>query len=36
MYTDNKVSKCIMENGEINTKLKHKDVRYSFNRNLTY
>ncbi len=32
IYTDNQASKCIMENGEINTKLKHIDVRYHFNR----
>ena len=33
IYTDNQTSKCIMENGEVNTKLKHIDVRYNFNRN---
>lgn len=32
IYTDNQASKKIMENGEINTKLKHISVRYHFNR----
>jgi len=32
IFTDNRAKKNIMENGEINTKLKHIDVRYHFNR----
>jgi len=32
IYTDNQSSKCIMKNDEINSKLKHKDIRYHFNR----
>ena len=31
LYTDNKASKRIIENGEINNKLKHINIHYHFN-----
>ena len=32
IYTDNLASKTTIENGEINTKLKHIDIRFHFNK----
>ena len=32
IYTDNLSSKCTMENGDLNTKLKHIDIKYHFNK----
>jgi len=33
IYANNQASKCIMEYGEINKKLKYIDIRYHVNRN---
>jgi len=33
IYTDNLSSETIMENGDLNTKLKHIDIKYHFSRN---
>ena len=31
IYTDNNASKVLIENGQINTKLKHMEIKYYFN-----